>query len=135
MTTPTLCDTMFYRAIPLLLLTLFAHTVCASRFSGKLLHVDTRVGTELSAINDNQVDLPFLAAGETFDIELFLDDGRANRTRDITVAFDNTNNQFGEFFDIVKIVGILPQHDRPGPTTNLNSPPLIPATPCPMYKS
>lgn len=108
---------MFYRAIPILLLVLFAHTVCAKRFAGKQLRIDTRVGAELSATNDSQIDLPLLEAGETFDIELFLVDGHTNRTRDITIAFDNTNNKFGDFFQIEKIKGILPQHDRPGPTT------------------
>ncbi|MDP6037890.1 MAG: hypothetical protein QGG64_05020, partial [Candidatus Latescibacteria bacterium] len=112
-----LCDTMFYRVIPILFTILIAHTISAERFQGKRLRIDTHVGTELSAVNDNQADLPLLEAGETFEIELFLDESRANRTRDITIAFNNTNNQFGEFFDIVKIEGILPQHNQTGPTT------------------
>ena len=108
---------MFYRAIPILILLLFAQTVSAKRFLGKQLLVDVRVGTELAAINDNQNDLPLLEAGETFEIELFLVGGRANRTRDITIAFDNRNNEFANFFQIKNVRGILPEHTQQGPTT------------------
>lgn len=89
----------------------------ADRFSGRALRIDTRVGAELSPINDGINDLPVIFAGERFDIELFVEGGRGGRTTAFTVAFDNFGNRFGEHFVIEGIRGILPQAEAPGPTT------------------
>ncbi|MBT4136333.1 MAG: hypothetical protein HOE48_00380 [Candidatus Latescibacteria bacterium] len=89
----------------------------ADRFAGRPLRVDTRVGTELSPINDGISDLPILVADDIFDIELFVEGGRGGRTGAFTVAFENSGNNFGEHFVIERIRGILPQADAPGPTT------------------
>jgi len=91
--------------------------IFAERFAGRPLLIDTRIGTELSPINDGISDLPVLFANDTFQFELFVDGGRGGRTKIFTVTFDNTGNNFGEFFSIVKIEGILPQADAPEPTS------------------
>jgi len=95
----------------------FTTPIFAERFAGRPMIIDTRIGTELSPINDGISDLPVLFANDTFQFELFVDGGRGGRTKIFTVTFDNTANNFGEFFSIVKIDGILPQADAPGPTS------------------
>jgi hypothetical protein len=107
--------------IPLLLLCLLASSpTFADRFAGRSLRVDTRVGAELSAIDDAVKQLPILKADETFQIELFVAGGRGGRTRSISVAFDNTGNTFGAYFAIVGIRGILPKVEFLGPTAIRN---------------
>ena len=107
-----------FAAIPLLIcLILCARSADAGRFAGKNLRVDTHIGNVLSPINDGQTTLPTLLSGETFQIELFLEDARSLRVRGFTLAFDNSDNRFGEHFRIVKIEGILPQEGLPGPTS------------------
>lgn len=91
--------------------------IFAEQFAGRPLLIDTRIGSELSAINDGISDLPLLFANDTFQFELFVDGGRGGKTKICTVTFDNTGNNFGEFFSIVEIDGILPQADAPSPTS------------------
>ncbi len=91
--------------------------IFAGRFAGRPMIIDTRIGSERSPINEGISDLPVLFANDTFQFELFVDGGRGGRTKIITVTFDNTANNFGEFFSIVKIEGILPQAEAPGPTS------------------
>ena len=107
------------KTIPLLIaLCVFVTTpLMAARFSARTLLVDTTVGTELSPINDNNTDLPILFANDTFQIELFVAGGRTGKTRAFTVTFENSGNNFGEYFVIERIDGILPQADAPGPTS------------------
>ncbi len=106
----------------IIVIVLLCITVCTSithadRFRGKILRVDTHIGTNLSPVNANQINLPTLLQDETFQIELFIEGTRSNRTRGYTIAFDNTNNRFGDYFRIVKIAGLLPQQGLPGPTS------------------
>ena len=95
----------------------FTTPIFADRFAGRPLLIDTRIGSELSPINDGISELPVLFANDTFQFELFVDGGRGGRTKIFTVTFDNTANNFGEFFSIVKMEGILPQAEAPGPTS------------------
>ncbi|MBT5831358.1 MAG: hypothetical protein HOH77_14315, partial [Candidatus Latescibacteria bacterium] len=71
-----------FRTIPicLMLCLLLSAPLFADRFAGRPLRVDTRVGTELSPINDGISDLPILVADDIFDIELFVEGGRGGRT-------------------------------------------------------
>lgn len=107
------------KTIPLfiLLYILSSTPALADRFSGKKLLIDTRIGPELSPINEGITDLPALFANETFQIELFIEDARGLKTRAISFGFNNSENVFGEYFSIVRIEGIMPQAEPPGPTT------------------
>jgi hypothetical protein len=59
----------------------------ALRFSASELLIDTRIGEELSPINNGIQYLPVLLAGDTFKIELYVKGGRGGKTAGFTIAF------------------------------------------------